>query len=215
MPEIKSQENQQELFTEFSPSPKKSERLPGIQKTSRPVLISTNLEQMLIVGILFILLACFIFFMGVLRGKAIAVEPGAPVVAQTVPATPRAQALPAAQVSTLPSRPVVVTPVTAPVAKKPERVFNTQPTFEPASSLPPQTGTDLSKPYTIQLVTHKKKEFAEQEVASLRHAGRYSYIIPSGDYFQVCVGQYLNKEAAKKDLKFFSSKYKDCFLRRR
>ena len=49
----------------------------------------------------------------------------------------------------------------------------------------------------------------------LRAQGLYSFIIPSGEYFQVCAGQYASKEEAKKDVARFSAKYKDCFLRRR
>ena len=71
------------------------------------------------------------------------------------------------------------------------------------------------KPYTIQVVTHRKKEFAEAEVSRIRKLGYISFIIPSGDYFQVCAGQYASKEEARKDLGVFSSKYKDCFLRHR
>jgi len=50
---------------------------------------------------------------------------------------------------------------------------------------------------------------------ALRRGGFFSWIIPSGEYYQVCVGQYLNKDDASKDLRAFSRKYKDCFLRRR
>jgi cell division septation protein DedD len=71
------------------------------------------------------------------------------------------------------------------------------------------------KPYTIQLVTHRKKALAEAEVNAIRKKGLTSFIIPSGEYFQVCVGQYSSKEEASKDLAFFQSKHKDSFLRRR
>ena len=81
----------------------------------------------------------------------------------------------------------------------------------PASVIAPAT----QKPYTIQLVTHRKKEFADAETVSLRKLGFVSFIIPSGEYFQVCAGQYASKEEAKKDLSRFASKYKDSYLRRR
>jgi cell division septation protein DedD len=197
MSEIKMQDNQNELFSEFSSAPKKTERLSSIPKASRPILISTNIEQLLIASILLVLFLCFIFFMGVLRGKGLA-QPAALTRVAIAPKT-------GASAST----------------KQPERVFSPPSTpalqssaaFEPA--VPVTAGLDLSKPYTIQLVTHKKKDYAEKEVAALKATGRYSWIIPSGDYYQVCAGQYLNKDAAKSDLRFFASKYKDCFLRRR
>lgn len=74
---------------------------------------------------------------------------------------------------------------------------------------------DPNKPYTIQLVTYKKKEIAENETALLRRQGFFSAIIPSGEYYQVCVGQYADKAEAARDLKTFSARYRDCYLRRR
>jgi cell division septation protein DedD len=74
---------------------------------------------------------------------------------------------------------------------------------------------NAGKLYTIQLVTHKKKEQAENEVRAVRKSGFYSFIIPSGEFYQVCVGQYGSHNDAKKDLAFFKSRYQDCYLRRR
>ena len=97
-------------------------------------------------------------------------------------------------------------------------VFQTPPQ---TASVPPQTGRpkvsidDPAKPYSIQLVTYKKAEYAEKEMKALKRAGLFSVIIPSGDYYQVCVGQYASSEEAKRDLAFFAAKYKGCYLRRR
>ena len=183
----KPRETQQELFEEFSPAPKKTERFPSIAKTHKPILFSTTLEQLLMASIVFVLGLCGVFFLGVLRGKALRIPVPAAVM------TPRVQPVPAALPPPVaPARPVAAPAVTtAPVA------------------------TAAEKPYTIQLVTHRKKEFAETEVASVRKLGYVSFIIPSGEYFQVCAGQYGTKDAAKKDLALFQTRYKDCFLRHR
>ena len=74
---------------------------------------------------------------------------------------------------------------------------------------------DPARPYSIQLVTYKKKEYAEKEMKTLRRSGFFSTIIPSGDYYQVCVGQYASNNEARRDLAYFRVKYKDCYLRRR
>ncbi len=71
---------------------------------------------------------------------------------------------------------------------------------------------DPAKPYTIQLVTHKKRDYAESEIRLLKQKGLSAFILSSGDYFLVCYGQYENKEGAKKDLAAFRGRYKDCFL---
>ena len=175
----KQKETQHELFEEFSPAPKKAERFPSIAKTHKPILFSTTLEQLLMFSILFILGLCGVFFLGVLRGKALR-EPAAPLRA-VVPAP----------------RPAVTRPVVS---------------APPGATL---LASAAEKPYTIQLVTHRKKEFAEAEMALIRKMGYVSFIIPFGEYYQVCAGQYASKDVAKRDLALFLTRYKDCFLRHR
>jgi hypothetical protein len=191
MTDERLKETQQELFEEFSPAPKKTERFPSIAKTQKPILFSTTLEQLLMLSIVCILGLCGVFFLGVLRGKALR-EPW--------------MAGPAAA-----SRPVAVrVPQTVSQAVPGVSIA---PAGKPAPVAPPVLNAE--KPYTIQLVTHRKKEFAEAEVAAVRKLGYMSFIIPSGEYFQVCAGQYATKEAAKRDLSLFLTRYKDCFLRHR
>ncbi len=177
-----SKETQQELFREFSAATKKPDRFALISRTQKPILFSTNTEQLLMIGILFILVLCGIFFLGVIRGKSLVGQPITEAPLVSVPSVRPLQ--PKAAVSRVQTPPVTL------------------------QEVPP-------KPYTLQLVTHRKKELAELEMNSLRAQGLYSFIIPSGEYFQVCVGQYSSKGEAGKDFARFSSKYKDCFLRRR
>ena len=189
-------ETQQELFKEFSDTPQKPERLPGLAKTQKPILISTTLEQLLMVGIVSVLVFCGIFFLGVLRGKSLT-HPIMASQASTRPSLTTRMALPAAVPATVPQQ---------------VKTGQVQP---PTRQVAAATVLSPDKPYTIQVVTHRKEEFAEQEVSRLRRMGYASFIIPSGEYFQVCAGQYTNKNDAKKDLVFFASKFKDCFLRHR
>ena len=182
--ETKPQESQQELFLEFSKEPKKAEPFLPLRKTQKPILISTHLEQLILAGILTILAACLVFFLGVLRGKSLSVS-------RPVPSSPPMR---------VPARPV-------PLLQK---------TPAPAvSTVPLLIVPDSRKPYTIQLVTYKKKDYAENESALLRRQGFFSIIIPSGEYYQVCAGQYANREESEKDKGMFSARYKGCFLRPR
>lgn len=199
MTDLKPQEQQAELFTEFN-KPKTPERFPGVTKTHKPLLWSTTVEQLILMGIGLILLCCFIFFLGVMRGKSLS-----PQISGDPYRTQPTQALVPKPAMVVPA----ALPAAAPIVKP-----------APALSLPPKIAavpqkSNPKKPYTIQLVTYKKQDLAQKEVASFRKAGYYSVVIPSGDYYLVCVGQYANIEEAKKDLRFFGSKYKDCFLRRR
>ncbi|MBI3315903.1 MAG: SPOR domain-containing protein [Candidatus Omnitrophica bacterium] len=194
MTEIRAEETQQELFQQFSGEANRPHgHFPSLAKSQKPILFSTSLEQVILAVIVAILAGCLVFFLGVLRGKVLAVSERVLPVQSASPS------------SSLP-RPVPRAVTVAP-AQKPVVVLQTR-------SVAP-TAVDLAKPYTIQLVTYKKKDLAEQAVAALRRSGFYAMIIPSQDYFQVCAGQYENKDAAKKDLRFFGGRYKDCFLRRR
>ncbi len=188
MTDIKQAETQQEFFGNFSKTGKGVERPLYDPKFQKPILVTTSLEQIILVGILLILAACFVFFLGVLRGKVISgktVElPSAPVA--------RSNTVPGVSPVLVANRPVVA-------------VSNNSATVVIQVS---------GKPYTIQLATYKRRDWAEKEAAILRRGGYFSLIVPNGDFFEVRVGQYANKEEAKKDLKFFASRYSGCYLRR-
>ena len=149
-------------------------------------------------GILLILLMCFVFFLGLLRGKSLRMERSAPV------AVPVARAV----IAPASPAPVAIQPTTPP-----------QTSMSAAASInaarPKLTVDDPLKPYSIQLVTYKQREYAEKEAKGLRRLGFFTTIIPSGDYYQVCAGQYASSDEARRDLAYFSPKYKGCFLRRR
>ena len=203
MTDSRLEETQQELFGQFSNEPKKPERLAGINKSQKPVLFSTSVEQIVLAVIILVLAGCFIFFLGVLRGRATASSPGGASGRQGAPPLPVS-----ATASSRPS-PANAAPSTA-------TTMTVTPPAAVRKSLTAQVpARDVSKPYTIQLIAYKKRELADQEAAALRRSGYVSSIVPSGDYYQVCVGQYTNMEEAKKDLKWFGARYKDRFLRRR
>jgi hypothetical protein len=200
MEEHRPKETQSELFPEqFSSGALRGERLPSIVRPQKQILLTTNTEQMLMAGIISILLLCGVFFLGVVRGKAIV----------GLPAEIPAQAYEEPLRTAVPAMP-------PPAAKQqdgpvPPAGRSGAATAPRAQNIPAES----TKPYTIQLVTHRKKDLAEQEMNGLRAQGFYSFLIPSGVYFQVCVGQYASKDEAKKDLARFAPKFKDCFLRRR
>ena len=185
MAEIKQEESQQELFREFSGETVKPERFPTIPKIQKPVLLNTSVEQLILAFILAILAFCLMFFLGVLRGRALATRSSS--VQRPV------QALP----SVSQKKPAVSEPV---ISKPAETVV---------------ASADLSKPYTIVLATYKKQSLADREARLIEKSGAQVFVAGSGDYFMVCVGRYANSSEAKKDLKFFGGKYKGCYLKRR
>ena len=190
MSDLKLQENQQELFTGFTSEPRRTERIPSIAKTQKPILLSTTLEQIFLIVIVLILIFCLVFFLGVLRGRSIAAT-------ATV------------------TRPIQA-PAAIPVVSKPPLVIRQAVTVASKKTnsflVMKETST---KPYTIQVLTTKKKAYSESEVSLLKKTGFVSWMIQSGDYYVVCVGFYANKEEARRDLVYFGSRYKGSYLRRR
>lgn len=196
MAEINQEETQQELFEQFAGSARKPERFLPQNKINKPILFSTSVEQVILISITLILVCCFVFFLGVLRGKSLKTSPlAAAMVYSKKPVS-------------LPVPVVSAAPVRSAAASEPVRLPGPQQAQVVEVS-------STTKPYTVQLATYKKQELAEKEVVTLRRSGYFSTIIPSDGYYQVCVGQYATKDEAKKDLKNFSAKYKGCFLRRR
>ncbi len=185
-------ETQQEFFDNFSKTGKALKRSPYDPKFQKPMLVTTSLEQIILAGILLILAACFVFFLGMLRGKAIAPAARPHTVAEVSPAL---------------------------VSNRPAAAVTQESTGRSAAPADvPRAGArgqETGKPYTIQLATYKRRDMAEKEAADLRRGGYSSLIVPNGGFFEVRAGEYANKEEAKKDLKFFASRYSGCYLRRR
>lgn len=205
MEENRPKETQSELFPEqfSSGGVSRGERFPGIVRPQKQILLATNTEHLLMAGILGILVLCGVFFLGVVRGKALT---GGIVEAPVSTGEPGPVAAPEPVPVRAPAQPAIAQARTnVQPAPRPTPTRAAQPAAEPAAS----------KPYTIQIVTHRKKELADAEMNGLRAQGFYSFIIKSGEYYQVCAGQYGSKEEAKADLARFQSKFKDSFLRRR
>ena len=198
MNEKQVQENQQELFDRFSHEPQKPERSSMIAKNQKPILISTTLEQILLISLVTILVFCLIFYLGVLRGRSMVSGISQRPVVLSVATVPARHEV--SVPTTVQAKTVVVVPMISGNPKK--------------ESPPLATNVTLAKPYTIQVLTTKKKAYAESEAMFLRNSGFNSQVSQSGDFYVVCVGTYANKEEAKKDISRFSSKYKNPYLRR-
>lgn len=209
MAETKPQETQQELFPALGAEPKEPQRFPSIAKAQKPILISTTMEQLILAGIVLILVACFVFFLGMVRGRSIGTPDASRAVtaAAARPAAAPTAAAPLRQAG----RPVAAT--LDAVRLSDARNALRQTAGAVPAAVPPQSSA--SKPYTIQLASYVKKDLAEREAAALRKNGFLATIKKSGNYYYVCVGEYGSIEEAKKDLRLFASRYKDRFLRRR
>ena len=68
--------------------------------------------------------------------------------------------------------------------------------------------------YTIQVASFKSKENAYQELEKLNKVGVETFVVPKGGYSIVCVGRFLEKDAALKIINKLKNRYKDCLIRR-
>ncbi|MCG3175966.1 MAG: hypothetical protein MOGMAGMI_00904 [Candidatus Omnitrophica bacterium] len=187
-----NQENQPDLFSQPIPDKKRSEPLQELRRSPQPILLHTTLEQIVFYAIVFVLYSCGVFFFGVLRGKSIDTAP-APQSLGRSPAVQRPQPV---QTQT-----VAVDPATAPAAPVPPAVRSQTP--------------DPAKPYTIQLLSHRRKDYADRDASAIRRGGMPTFVMRKGDYYIVCAGQYASSDEATGDLRMFRQKYRDCFLRRK
>ncbi|MGB2705663.1 MAG: SPOR domain-containing protein [Candidatus Omnitrophota bacterium] len=72
-----------------------------------------------------------------------------------------------------------------------------------------------TRTYAIQLISYRKKRLAEKEKRKLLDKNIEAFIVPSGEWFQVCAGGYGDIKDAKAGLKQFSKDYKGCFIRKK
>ena len=208
MEDVKPQEFQHDLFTDASEKQQKPERFTSLKIPQNNIRLSISIEQLLLSAILAILLGCLIFFLGMVRGRSSSDLPAmtsAPKMTTIVPTK---------QIAT-----PTMAPITAPVAPSSVKVAVTNLPIAPNRNVIVLNNKDTvpnpAKPYTIQLVTYKKRDLAEQEAFELKKTGIFAQVIPSGTYFVVAAGQYENSQEAQKDLGLLRKKYKDCYLRRR
>lgn len=195
-----TQENQPDLFSQPLPEKQRSEPLQELRRSPQPILLHTTLEQIIFYAIVFVLYSCAIFFFGVLRGKAL-----------VGPATSIAPPVSSARQVDRPTS----APAGVPIA--PQRASGTAVPDQPVrvATQAITTTSDPTKPYTIQLLSHRKKDYADRDAAALRRTGVVTFVSRKGDYYIVCAGQYSTSDEAASDLRYFRQKYKDCFLRRK
>ncbi len=202
MTDTRQEELQGELFPSLSEDAKPIDRIGAAHRAQKPILLSTSLEQILLMVILLILSYCAVFFLGVLRGKSIVqLEPRARVIARPTVAMPAAEAPRVTLSAPIPTR--IPQTTQTPVTATPQVTILATPAINPA------------KPYTVQLVTYKNSDLTKSEISYWKKRGYNAFASLSGNYYVVYAGQYANKEEAKADLAVYKKKYKDAYLRRR
>lgn len=168
--------------------PAKSSTLEDVNKP-RFLLASLtlSLESLVILSILGIMVALFSFCLGIERGKHL--------VAQAMD-----QRVSAAWNITV---------------KKP-----LPRTFIPAAAAKPRAGqaspasSGAGTRFTVQVSSYKNEGFARTEARALLAKGYKAFLIKTGDFILVCVGQFSSNEAAGAALKKLPPHYRPGLVRR-
>lgn len=94
-------------------------------------------------------------------------------------------------------------PAAAPLAAKietaPAAAVVEQPVILEAKKTPPEAPKQESG-FTIQVVTYRSQNLAEKEVERLKQKGQNAFVVPSGDYYQVCIELFNDRKLAMKKL---------------
>ena len=183
-----SNEYQKELFEEFKQERGKFEKIVDKINTKRKKLyIHAPLENAVFAVIIAIMCIIVAFALGVERGKRL------------VSLEEREVNAAFEEVVTAPQIELSPIEVGKPKAK--------EPTLAPKAASVPRR-------YTIQLISYKQKSIAEAEKNKLLNRNVNAYIIPSGNWYQVCAGGYDTTEKAKAALLKFEKEYKGSFIRK-
>ena len=195
-------ESQKELFEEFKKEKGKIERIADtIARKRKKTYLSFSLENLVFILIVFMLALIVAFALGVERGKKIG-QDIEPVVLESVYVS--------GEYDTVSSEGYLKPPELGIEAPLPE-------TFElPLEPSVPEKKEALPKErlYTIQVISYKQKDLAEKEVRKLSAGKVEAFVIPSGNWYQVCAGRYRNTDEAKKELLALAKEYNGSFVRR-
>lgn len=211
-------------FLTNSPEEKtKKTPLKGLNKPDKKKFTITY-DRLNVMAILFIIILAMVFAAGVETGKGgkgyrgQAGDGSAPLL------TPKEVIMPAKD-QTVPGETTIDTTniVTQLASREKEPPVKEVKKEEPkkekvvvavSKEIPAKASSGKSGNFTIQLVTHINENVAKKEMLALKNKGYKPFVIPSGKYIQVCVGNYPEKEDAIQSLKKFKNIYGDCFVRK-
>lgn len=151
--------------------------------------LTLSVESLVIFTILGIMVALFSFSFGVERGKHLAAQ----ALDERVSAAWNVGAR-----------------TMAPAAAAPAPLAKMAPQPKPLIS----HGFILGTRYTLQAATYRNEEYARQDALLLKAKGFKSFLIKSGNYWLLCVGQFNNKESAAAFLGKLPGEYRIAQVRR-
>ena len=174
-------------------------------RTDKPQFLFASLTlsiENIVISTIFILMAIvFSFSAGVEKGKKITITtPGKVIPYETT-----------TMVNAKPSqKPLVTTNAAKTVIPN---TVNEDVTKEKSLDAPLKQEI-LDSPFTIQVASFAKDEYAQKEAMALKKKGYEISVILKGKYSIVCVGKFSRKDEATVILSRLKKTYKDCMIRR-
>ena len=198
---------QKELFEEFGmPKHKKKRQQTILPKNYKPLSISH--EQVVFIAIAAIMLMVLIFSLGVERGRRL------------VGIRTAKESVPSAALSEVKEEAAAAAGMPNEKYEKINLVKNdtvVERRYDEPS--PPVRAKDKrivkSGLFTIQVIAYRSKKSAQRELEKLSEKGYKPFIITGGGYYQICVGEYADKDKSKNDFLELKKNYKDSFIRKR
>ena len=192
--------------------------LKGLTKPDKKKFTITH-DRLNVIAILFIIILAVVFATGVEMGKGKtgyrlqAGDGSVPLpIHKEIPMPAKDQNTPTEATTDTTN---IATQLTSREKEPPvKEVKKEEPSKEASKKIQAKASSGKSGNYTIQLVTHINENVAKKEILALKNKGYKPFVIPSGKYIQVCVGNYPEKKGAIQSLKKFKNMYGDCFVRK-
>jgi hypothetical protein len=173
-----------------------------LEDINKPKFLLANLtlsvESLVIFTILGIMVALFSFSLGVERGKHLAAQ----TLDERVSAAWNASA-----------RTVAAVPV-AGMAAAPSLMANHGYLSLNIHRMPLAQSVGIGTRFTLQAATYGNEEYARQDALILKGKGYQSFLIKSGKYWLLCIGNFTNKESASGLLRRLPGEYRSAQVRR-
>lgn len=187
---------QKELFEEFVKSDKK--KYPKLKILSRPKrTIALSYEQLVFIVMAFIITTTVFFSLGVERGKRLKVE----------------------SLSLLEKESKQISVQMAEVSEQSEKeVAKETAADEEETGVQPEKPPKKKEPsfvYTIQVASYIKRDSADKEASQLKKRGFEPFVLSSGNYYVVCVGEFENRVKASSEQKRLVKLYPDCYIKKK
>ena len=167
--------------------------------------VSLRMDHLIVLLIIQVVIFVIVFSAGVEKGKrslAVSSIPQSVQAAADVPVLPQPIAVTESKPAIEAVMPLPVAAEVQPAIKVKQPIPDSDISITEISDqkLKAITPERLDGKYTIQLVTYKSDSQAQKQIEFLEVKGYRGFVVPSGDYYQVCINAFESKQSALSQL---------------